>query len=118
MPFMPLLCDRCRNNTHNLYLHCAVHPNGIPIAEKLCPDFEPDSSLPPSEWWEPEGASFYGSELVITPVQRWTREQQLDLLDWHPLFTGRCPHCECSIAALPLHPHLDCLHCGWQDDTL
>lgn len=32
----------------------------------------------------------YAGEIVIQPVQRWTREQQIALLNWHPMFTGRC----------------------------
>jgi len=114
----PLPCDRCRNNTRNPHLRCTIHPTGMPEDQKRCPDFEPDPNGPPSEWWEPVGASFYGDELIITPTQRWTRAQQLALLDWHPLFTGRCPHCERSIVASQLQPHLDCSDCGWQDDTL
>jgi hypothetical protein len=50
--------------------------------------------------WEPECASYYGDELVITPEQRWNREQKLALLDWHPMFTGRCPHCEVPLFKL------------------
>ncbi|NEZ58765.1 hypothetical protein DXZ20_24620 [Leptolyngbyaceae cyanobacterium CCMR0081] len=28
---------------------------------------------------------------------RLTPEQQLAMLDWHPLFTGRCPECEVPV---------------------
>ncbi|MBD1824391.1 hypothetical protein H6F51_18125 [Cyanobacteria bacterium FACHB-DQ100] len=61
----------------------------------------------------------YAGELVIQPVQRWTREQQLALLDWHPMFTGRCPNCERTI--LQTHParvNWDCEQCGWKDDLV
>jgi len=60
-------------------------------------DLEPDEEL-----WEPEGAryidgeliierSFYNGEEIVQPRQRWTKAEQLELLDTHPLFTGNCP---------------------------
>jgi hypothetical protein len=79
-------CDRCLYNTHNPHLPCTVHPQKV--VEAQCPDFEADPSLPSDELWEPEG--YYAGELVPTPVQRWTTAQKLALLNWHPLFTGRC----------------------------
>jgi hypothetical protein len=41
--------------------------------------------------WEPEGASYYNGELILQPQQCWTLKEQLELLDTHPLFTGKCP---------------------------
>lgn len=90
------------------------------------PDAEPE------ELWEPEGArfvngeliverdrSFYNGKEIIQIRQRWTREEQMELLDWHPLFTGRCPQCgaamERDYRALV---HWDCPACGWFDDTV
>ena len=35
----------------------------------------------------------YNGELIVQPRQRWSREQQLELLDTYPMFTGRCPQC-------------------------
>ncbi|MHC5771800.1 MAG: hypothetical protein ACYTXI_41030 [Nostoc sp.] len=32
----------------------------------------------------------------MQPQQRWTQQQKLELLDWHPMFTGRCPQCGAS----------------------
>lgn len=110
-------CDRCLYNTRNPYLPCTVHP--IRITDDQCSDFKLDATLPADEWWEPEGASYYGDELVINPVQRWTREQQIALLDYHPMFTGRCPNCERTM--LHTHPalvHWDCEHCEWKDDSV
>jgi hypothetical protein len=110
-------CDRCSYNTRNPHLPCAVHPGKIVDAQ--CSDFVPNPSLPAGEWWEPEGASYYGGELVIDPVQRWTREQQLALLDCHPLFTGRCPGCELPMTqTTPARVHWDCQECGWKDDSV
>lgn len=90
-------------------------------------DLDPDE-----EQWEPEGArfvngeliiererSFYNGEEIIQPRQRWRREEMLDLLDWHPLFTGRCPHCSRPFPRYERPPvHWDCPHCGWVDDTV
>lgn len=108
---------RCSYNTRNPHLPCAVHPYKIEDAQ--CPDFALDTSLPASEWWEPEGASYYGGELVIDPVQRWTREQRIALLDWHPMFTERCPDCERSLMqTYPARVYWDCEQCGWKDDSV
>jgi len=115
---------RCTFNTRNPHLPCAVHP--CKIVDAQCPDFELDTSLSAQEWWEPEGASYYAGELMIEPIQRWTREQKIALLDWHPMFTGRCPDCERTLrgAELPLvqtHParvYWDCQECGWRDDSI
>jgi hypothetical protein len=48
---------------------------------------------PDEEVWQPEGASYY-RKLILQPQQHWTREEQLELLDYHPMFTGSCPQCE------------------------
>jgi hypothetical protein len=47
---------------------------------------------PNEELWQPEGASYYNGELIVQPrFTRWTPQEQLELLDTHPLFTDRCP---------------------------
>ena len=83
-----------------------------------CPGFELDTSLPAGEWWEPEGASYYAGELVIEPIQRWTREQKLALLDWYSMFTGLCPDGERSLRQThPARVYWNC-QCGWRDDSI
>lgn len=57
----------------------------------------------------------YDGDLIPTPRQL-TPEQQAELLDTHPLFTGRCPNCEVTL----LEPQLssgrwEC-SCGWSWD--
>ena len=71
------------------------------------------------------GAVIWGWWLVSQATQEKqapearTDEEKLALLDWHPMFTGRCPNCE-----MPLHQtdpprvHWDCEHCGWVDDSI
>ncbi|MGD1950744.1 MAG: hypothetical protein ACFB14_14020 [Leptolyngbyaceae cyanobacterium] len=59
----------------------------------------------------------YNGEIIPAPVVRYTPEQQLALLDWHPIFTGRCPNCEMPITQTqPARVHWDCGHCDWVDD--
>jgi hypothetical protein len=111
-------CDRCRNNSRNPHLFCAIHPNGVPKDQAVCQDWEADPSCPQGEWWEPEGGSFYGDELVISPHQRLTRQQQLELLMWHPVFTGLCPQCRHEFPKETPLIHWDCPNCHWKDDAL
>ena len=124
-------CDRCWFNSGSPYLCCSVHPTGV--QSDRCPDFREDAAAADQhrefmalEWvadggkglWEPDGASYYGNELVITPEQRWNWEQKEAMLDWHPLFTGRCPHCEMPlIETAPPRLYWDCA-CGWRDDSV
>jgi hypothetical protein len=86
------------------------------LERQIGAEMEDDETLI-EEQWQPEGArfvngeliierdndsgaslrehrSFYNGEEIIQPQQRWTREEQLELLDYHPMFTGRCPQCE------------------------
>ncbi|MFB2922799.1 hypothetical protein [Aerosakkonema funiforme] len=85
--------------------------------------------LNPDENWSPEEREFIDGELIIEPSfynghlikqprKRWTQEEQLELLDWHPLFTGRCPGCE--MPCLKYEPSLvwECQYCGWKDCTV
>ncbi len=61
----------------------------------------------------------YDGEPVPMPRQRFTLEEKLELLDYHPLFTGRCPHCEMPFEVKnPPSVHWDCNHCEWADDSV
>ena len=76
-------------------------------------DLEPDEEL-----WKPEGISYYAGELVLQSQQHWTRDEQLELLETHPIFTGRCPDCHRPFPQDAKAPvHWDC-QCGWMDDTV
>ncbi|HEY9628854.1 MAG TPA: hypothetical protein V6C84_16255 [Coleofasciculaceae cyanobacterium] len=110
-------CNRCQLYAHDPHLVCAVHPIGV--EGNRCPDFEIDPLLEPEEVWQPEAASYYNGELIMQPKRYSTQLQRLDLLDLHPIFTGRCPSCEIPI--LQTHPHRvhwDCSTCNWKDDLL
>ncbi|MBD2098475.1 hypothetical protein H6F90_25725 [Trichocoleus sp. FACHB-591] len=109
-------CDRCIFYAHTPFLVCTLHPGGV--SSNSCLDFQRDPMAKPEELWEPEGASYYNGELVVTPQQRWSRLEKLALLDTHPLFTGRCPQCEISIPYEDLKVHWDCPLCDWKDDSI
>ena len=109
-------CDRCKYYARSPYLICAEHPTGV--EGEHCPDFELDLEIPDDEataWygeqWQSQWASYYSDELVLV--------QRLELLDSHPLFTGRCPNCEMPLLQTdPPRVHWDCEYCGWVDDSV
>ena len=118
-------CQYCDFHAHSSYIVCGIHPTGV--EGNYCVDFRaasievvvPDDL---SDWcgdrWQPQGASYYGDELILEPLQRRSLEQRLELLDSHPLFTGRCPQCERGIKAIAGQIHYDCENCGWVDDSV
>ncbi|MDJ0617042.1 MAG: hypothetical protein QNJ63_09900 [Calothrix sp. MO_192.B10] len=120
-------CDRCQFYSHDPHLVCAVHPSG-PGGDS-CLDFREDPSAEVEELWEPQGARYIDDELVIErtyyngeeirqPPQQWSQEQQLWLLDNHPLFTGKCPQCGAAMNRdYTARVHWDC-DCGWMDDSV
>ncbi|MBD1903889.1 hypothetical protein H6F83_28785 [Coleofasciculus sp. FACHB-125] len=105
---------------------CIVHPTE-PYSDR-CLDFRPAAE--PEELWAPEGTRFIDGELVLErptydgePIpmleQRFTPEEKLELLDSHPMFTGRCPYCEMPFEMKkPPSVHWDCSTCGWRDDSV
>ncbi|MEH2447956.1 MAG: hypothetical protein V7K18_19930 [Nostoc sp.] len=65
------------------------------------------------------GYSYYNGELILQPQQGRTQQQQLELLDTHPLFTGKCPQCNYEFDRdWSARVHWDCPECGWMDDTV
>ena len=56
-------CSRCLLYARNRYLVCAVHPTGSDT--DTGPDFQENPNAEPDELWEPEGASYYGGELIL-----------------------------------------------------
>jgi hypothetical protein len=141
-----LQCDRCLYYSHNYHIVCALHPAGPDTG--TCSDFTPDpdhshvtrfkdflglqrrgedfdeafynpcGTSHNEQLWEPVGASYYAGELIVQPHKRWTREEQLQLLDTHPIFTGCCPQCGAEFERdYRAMVHWDC-PCGWMDDTI
>lgn len=116
---MPKLscCDQCVLYAHSPFLICAVHPTGV--EGNACYDFRSNPAPSDLEQWEPVGASYYNGELILSPSRTHSVVEQLELLDTHPLFTGRCPECERPMEETdPPRIHWDCEACGWKDDSL
>jgi hypothetical protein len=121
-------CDRCQLYAHSPYTVCAVHPFGI--NGNSCLDFCQDPNAELEELWEPKGAryidlelvlerSYYNGEEIRQPQQRLTLEEQWQILETHPFFTGVCPNCEYQFPYnVPELIHFDCPKCGWVDDSV
>ena len=110
-------CQLCLFYSHDPHIVCAIHPTG-PVDDN-CLDFRLDPNAEAGDQWEPEGASYYNGELVLQPQQRLAIEQQLNLLDTHPLFTGKCPQCAYEFERdYTARVHWDCPDCGWMDDSV
>ncbi|MBD1856751.1 MULTISPECIES: hypothetical protein [Leptolyngbya] len=56
--------------------------------------------------------SFYAGEPISQPPDRFTKAEKLELLMWHPLFTGKCPRCGQKLS----ESIAEC-ECGWKDET-
>lgn len=113
-------CNRCQLYSGSLYLPCAVHPTG-PDPDG-CLDFAPNAAAEMEEdndLWFPDGFGWYAGEPVPHPSSTLTTQEQLDLLDSHPLFTGCCPECGWEFESNNLPAvHWDCLECGPKDDSV
>jgi len=60
-----------------------------------------------------QAASDGGLNTAITPEQQW------QVLESHPLFTGHCPSCGYRFPShVPELIHFDCPECGWIDDSV
>lgn len=116
MPKIPD-CDRCSLYAHNPHLVCAVHPDGVnsdgqsPRGAHRCLDFRPDPNIKEDKQWSPEGYSWYGDELIADRPSRYTLEEQSQILDNHPFFTGVCPECRHRFDRDNLPVHFDCPEC-------
>ena len=109
--------DRCLLYAHNPHLICTVHPSGV--ESDRCLDFRPDPNAEIEEQWSPIGYSWYGDELIANRPSRYTPEEQLQILDSHPFFTGVCPNCGHEFDKNnPPKVHWDCPACDWVDDSI
>lgn len=108
-------CNRCQFYSHQFYLICAVHPDGV--EGSTCLDFRAESTSSTSEeeeLWAPDGYSYYNGELVPNPRPLTTAERE-EILSHHPLFTDVCPSCGHRYERYPLPATWDCPNCGWLD---
>lgn len=105
-------CHRCQYFLNSSYLICAVNPCG-PTSEN-CDDFEAIAQAEAAPERQPLGGGYYMGDWIPQPFPTLTEAEQLALLDWHPLFTGRCPNCEMPVAEL-VEGRWTCGHCDWED---
>ncbi|MBD2629629.1 hypothetical protein [Trichormus variabilis] len=111
-----LECDRCLFYSHNPHLICAVYPSGV--EGNNCLDFREDPNAETEELWQPDGATYYNEELIFQPPML-TPEQQIEILNTHPMFTGFCPQCGAEFERDYIsRVHWDCSECGWKDDSI
>lgn len=112
-------CNRCYFYTRSDYYVCPVHPYGV--HGDSCLDFRENPNIEPDdeELWAPEGYSFYGDELIPNKPSCYTAQEQLEILDTHPFFTGKCPQCSYQFdQKSPPAVHWDCPQCNWVDDSV
>ena len=112
-------CDLCLFYSKNAHIICAVHPFGVD--GNYCLDFrrDPKIEVEDEELWSPEGYSYYAGQLIKNPTRRLTPQQQLNIIDTHPFFTGRCPECGYEFPKdNPPAVHWDCPACGFIDDAI
>ena len=110
------LCERCLLNARNPHLVCTLYPNGVDTDS--CIDFRPDPNIQEEEQWSPSGYSWYGGELIPNQPSRYTRDEQLEILDNHPFFTGICPQCGYRFSKSKQIVHYDCPICDFVDDSV
>ncbi|MEM9446448.1 MAG: DUF6464 family protein [Verrucomicrobiota bacterium] len=105
-------CDHCHFYARSPYMVCGVNPSG-PEGDE-CPDYE---ALEPPR--KPLGGGYYAGDWIPQIKTQPTDEQRLALLDWHPIFTGRCPHCEMPISQ-PTSPNTqwECAECWWREEPI
>ncbi|NJM74742.1 MAG: hypothetical protein HC852_01960 [Acaryochloridaceae cyanobacterium RU_4_10] len=106
-------CDRCQRFSGYLgdeFLVCAVHPSGP--AQTPCPDF-----AEVVEDCVPFGAAYYNGELILDGPSYLTTAERLELIETHPMFTGKCLNGGEAFAEVPII-HWDCEGCNWKDDSV
>ena len=110
-------CDRCQFFAFSEFLVCSLHPSG-PRDLQHCSDFDPwpDGKI----FWAPVGSGFYEvAEAEDFQLNRARTSlslmEQLEKIEAHPIFSGRCPQCGHKLGYAPRYLW-NCDRCGWQDD--
>ncbi len=81
----------------------------------------PDSPKKPSHRYNRQTGQIEPNNYDELPSRpsRYTAEEQLEILDNHPFFTGVCPECGYQFdRSNPPLIHWDCPECGWIDDSV
>ncbi|MGB3493912.1 MAG: hypothetical protein WBA57_14375 [Elainellaceae cyanobacterium] len=81
-------CDRCWYYAGLPHLHCIQHPEGV--LGSTCPGFEPDPEVEAFQAmpWVNGEPGHYNGDRIEQPEERWSDEQRLERLDWHPILRG------------------------------
>lgn len=120
-------CELCRFYVHSAYMVCVMHPEGPDTIICHHYAFEPcavqKDEPNPLSWHTDDGRSAwqatYLGEPIAQPQRSLGMDEQLALLDTHPIFTGQCPECEIPMLQTePPRVHWDCESCGWKDDSV
>jgi len=82
-------------------------------ASETCEDFAPNPNAEAAPERQPLGGGYYAGDWIPQPFPTLSPAEQLTLLDEHPQFTGRCPHCEMPIAESEAG-QWKCGHCAWE----
>ena len=77
--FAQCLGHRCLLYDHDPHIVCAVNPSGV--EGNSCLDFRPDPNAEPEETWTPTGYSWYGNKLIPNKPSRYTKQEQLEILE-------------------------------------
>jgi hypothetical protein len=102
----------------------ATHTSFVPCIPRaptptLAPTFEKTPTPNRRNCGNPKGQATTTANLFCNRGKGGHALQQLELLDTHPLFTGRCPQCEMTYPKYEQPPvHWDCPECGWMDDSV
>jgi hypothetical protein len=114
MPKIPE-CDHCQYFANTPYMVCGINPSGPKGSN--CEDFRAFPEQVVDEMNKPLGGGYYAGDWIPQPFPPIFVDQQLALLNWHPLFTGRCPNCETPIPE-PVNNCWNCRHCEWKSGML
>jgi hypothetical protein len=90
----------------------------IPDCDR-CLDFRPNPNIEEQQQWSPEKYIWYSDELLSIRASRYTAQEQAEILDNHPFFTGICPQCSHQFAqSSRTIVHFDCRSCSYIDDSV
>ena len=65
-----------------------------------------------------KGYTYYDGQLIPNRPSRYTAEEQLEILDTHPFFTGVCPQCGHKFDRSNPTTVWNCPNCDWIDDSV
>jgi hypothetical protein len=124
MPKLPECVGVSRGGAIAVSSTAATHTSSVPCIGRaptptLALTFEKTLTPNPRNCGNPKGQATMAANLSCNPGSGGQALQKLELLDAHPLFTGRCPQCERPFPQYETPPvHWNCSACGWMDDSV